>query len=196
MVVSKITGLKSLFLQKYPVLEINSFQNNRLFPSNCPLLTKMLPSAEESPYNLDHSDQNYVSSCNLPLPIVHCYQSLRLVQKLHKMYCRKEPKKFGTPILAHANCTLFFTSTAAFVCKKKTRSFRVFPPENWKFKSGGISDVFYLGFQQNASSQRYEKNVFFGMFSARGLAHTIMQIVYFPMVLNKQYSMPDEALMS
>ena len=32
--------------------------------------------------------------------------------------------------LAHANCTLFFTSRAAFVCKKKTRSFRVFPPEN------------------------------------------------------------------
>ena len=36
-----------------------------------------------------------------------------------------------TPMfLAHANCTLFFTSRAAFVCKKKTRSFRVFPPEN------------------------------------------------------------------
>ena len=33
-------------------------------------------------------------------------------------------------VLAHANCTLFFTSRAAFVCKKKTRSFRVFPPEN------------------------------------------------------------------
>ena len=33
-------------------------------------------------------------------------------------------------ILANANCTLFFTSRAAFVCKKKTRSFRVFPPEN------------------------------------------------------------------
>ena len=33
-------------------------------------------------------------------------------------------------ILAHANCTLFFTSRAAFVCKKKTRSFRVVPPEN------------------------------------------------------------------
>ena len=32
--------------------------------------------------------------------------------------------------LAHANCTLFSTSRAAFVCKKKTRSFRVFPPEN------------------------------------------------------------------
>ena len=32
--------------------------------------------------------------------------------------------------LAHANCTLFFTSRAAFVCKKETRSFRVFPPEN------------------------------------------------------------------
>ena len=32
--------------------------------------------------------------------------------------------------LAHANCTLFFTSRAAFVCKKKTRSFRVFAPEN------------------------------------------------------------------
>ena len=31
---------------------------------------------------------------------------------------------------AHANCTLFFTSRVAFVCKKKTRSFRVFPPEN------------------------------------------------------------------
>ena len=34
------------------------------------------------------------------------------------------------PDLAHANCTLFFTSRAAFVCKRKTRSFRVFPPEN------------------------------------------------------------------
>ena len=32
--------------------------------------------------------------------------------------------------------------------------------------------------------------------SARGLAHSIMQNVYFPMVLNKQYSMPNEALMS
>ena len=35
-----------------------------------------------------------------------------------------------TSFLAHANCTLFFTSRVAFVCKKKTRSFRVFPPEN------------------------------------------------------------------
>ena len=34
------------------------------------------------------------------------------------------------------------------------------------------------------------------MLSARGLAHSIMQNVYFPMVLNKQYSMPNEALMS
>ena len=42
------------------------------------------------------------------------------------------PKRaqFLRKILAHANCTLFFTSRAAFVCKKKTRSFRVFPPEN------------------------------------------------------------------
>ena len=32
--------------------------------------------------------------------------------------------------LARANYTLFFTSMAAFVCKKKTRGFRVFPPEN------------------------------------------------------------------
>ena len=35
-------------------------------------------------------------------------------------------------ILAHANCTLFFTSRAAFVCKRKTRGFRVFAPENKK----------------------------------------------------------------
>ena len=41
-----------------------------------------------------------------------------------------------------------------------------------------------------------KKNVFFGMLSAQGLAHSIMQNVYFPMVLNKQYSMPNEALMS
>ena len=34
------------------------------------------------------------------------------------------------------------------------------------------------------------------MLSARGLAHSIMQNVYFPMVLNKQYSIPNEALMS
>ena len=34
------------------------------------------------------------------------------------------------------------------------------------------------------------------MLSARGLAHSIMQNVYFRMVLNKQYSMPNEALMS
>ena len=34
------------------------------------------------------------------------------------------------PHLAHATCTLFFTSRVAFVCKKKMRSFRVFPPEN------------------------------------------------------------------
>ena len=40
------------------------------------------------------------------------------------------------------------------------------------------------------------KKHFFGMLSARGLAHSIMQYVYFPMVLNKQYSMPNEALMS
>ena len=45
--------------------------------------------------------------------------------------------------LAHANCTLFFTSRAAFVCKKKTRSFRVFPPENWEIKKGGISNTFF-----------------------------------------------------
>ena len=42
----------------------------------------------------------------------------------------------------------------------------------------------------------YEKNVFPGMLSAQGLAHSIMQNVYFPMVLNKQYSIPNEALMS
>ena len=35
-----------------------------------------------------------------------------------------------TNVLAHPNRTLFFTLRAAFVCKKKTRSFRVFPPEN------------------------------------------------------------------
>ena len=34
------------------------------------------------------------------------------------------------------------------------------------------------------------------MLSARGLAHSIMQNVDFPIVLNKQYSMPNEALMS
>ena len=33
----------------------------------------------------------------------------------------------------------------------------------------------FLGYQRNASSQRYEKNIFFGMLSARGLAHSIMQ---------------------
>ena len=42
-----------------------------------------------------------------------------------------------TFFLAHANCTLFFTSRAAFVCKKETRSFRVFPPENRESKNGG-----------------------------------------------------------
>ena len=36
----------------------------------------------------------------------------------------------GPIFLAHANCTLFFTSRLVFACKKKTRSFRVFPPEN------------------------------------------------------------------
>ena len=41
-----------------------------------------------------------------------------------------------------------------------------------------------------------QKTFFFGMLSARGLAHSFMQNVYFPMVLNKQYSMPNEALMS
>ena len=40
------------------------------------------------------------------------------------------------------------------------------------------------------------KKTVFGMLSARGLAHSIMQNVYFPMVPNKQYSMPNEALMS
>ena len=40
------------------------------------------------------------------------------------------------------------------------------------------------------------KKVLFGIMSARGLAHSIMQNVYFPIVLNKQYSMPNEALMS
>ena len=38
--------------------------------------------------------------------------------------------RFHAPHLAHANGTLFFTSRVAFVSKKKTRSFRVFPPEN------------------------------------------------------------------
>ena len=41
-----------------------------------------------------------------------------------------------------------------------------------------------------------KKTFFFGMLSARGLAHSILQNVYFPMVLNKPYSMPNEALMS
>ena len=40
------------------------------------------------------------------------------------------------------------------------------------------------------------KNVFFGMLSARGLAHSIMQNVYFAMVLKKKNSMPNEALVS
>ena len=40
------------------------------------------------------------------------------------------------------------------------------------------------------------KKSFFDMLSARGLVHSIMQNVYFPMVLNKQYSMPNEAPMS
>ena len=39
------------------------------------------------------------------------------------------------------------------------------------------------------------KKLFFGMLSARGLAHSMMQNVYYPMVLNKQYSMPNEPLM-
>ena len=38
--------------------------------------------------------------------------------------------RLNASFLAHANCTLFFTSRAAFVCKKKTRNFRVFRPEN------------------------------------------------------------------
>ena len=41
-----------------------------------------------------------------------------------------------------------------------------------------------------------KKTFFFGMLSARGLAHSIMQNVYFPMDLKRQYSMPNEALMS
>ena len=46
------------------------------------LLTKMSPLAEISPYNLEHSDQNYVASCNLPFAIVYCYQKPPLSAKI------------------------------------------------------------------------------------------------------------------
>ena len=49
----------------------------------------------------------------------------------------------GECSLAHANCTLFFTSRAAFVCRKKTRSFRALPPEDSELKNGGISNIFF-----------------------------------------------------
>ena len=62
---------------------------------NCPFLTKILPSTEESPYKLKHSEQNYVRSCNSASAIAYCYQRLCLVQKFGKMYCQKEPENFG-----------------------------------------------------------------------------------------------------
>ena len=63
---------------------------------NCPLLTKILPSAEESPYKSERSDQNYVGSCNSPSASIYCYQSPCVVQEFDKMKCRKEPDKFAT----------------------------------------------------------------------------------------------------
>ena len=56
------------------------------------------------------------------------YGGPEAVQGLKLMHEKGE--KLTKNALAHANCTLFFTSRAAFVCKKKTRSFRVFSPEN------------------------------------------------------------------
>ena len=47
-------------------------------------------------YKSEHSDQNYVGSCNLASAIVYYYQSLCLVQKLDKMYRPKKPEKIGT----------------------------------------------------------------------------------------------------
>ena len=46
-------------------------------------------------------------------------------------------------LLAHANCTLFCTPRAAFVCKKMTRNFPVFPPENSGFENRRISKTFF-----------------------------------------------------
>ena len=63
---------------------------------NYPLLTKILQSAEGSPYKWEHSDQNHVGCCNSPSAIVHCYQRPYLVRKLDKIYRRKEPEKFET----------------------------------------------------------------------------------------------------
>ena len=63
-------------------------------------LTKILQLAKESPYKEEHSDLIYVRSCNSPSAIAYCYQSLCLVQKLDRKYCRKEPKSFNT-ILVH-----------------------------------------------------------------------------------------------
>ena len=67
-----------------------------VFPIICPLLTKILPTAEERPHKSEHRDQKYVKSCRSPSAIVYCYQNLCLGQKWDKMHRRREPKKFGT----------------------------------------------------------------------------------------------------
>ena len=69
-----------------------------------------------------------------PEPIVHdLHQSLVELLERPEILSLHAVRRVGRERqlhLAHANCTLFFTSRVAFVCKKKTRSFRVFPPEN------------------------------------------------------------------
>ena len=70
--------------------------------------------------------------------------------------------------------------------QKKTHSFRVFPPENRELKNGGISNIFFWAISGMQVVRGMKKTFFFGMLSARGLAHSVMQNVYFPMVLNKQ----------
>ena len=105
-------------------------------------------------------------------------------------------KKDGIPNLSPGKQhPVFHLKGVSRVQKKDAQFPRV---STWKLRIKRRRNLKYivLGYQRNASSQRYEKNVFFGMLSARGLTHSIMQHAYSPMVLNKQYSMPIEALMS
>ena len=61
-----------------------------------------------------------------PLPLVWA----NLVRHLYKKGDWANPDNWRPIVLAHANCTLFCTPRAAFVCKKMTCNSPVFPPEN------------------------------------------------------------------
>ena len=61
---------------------------------------------------------------------------------------------------AHANCTLFCTPSAAFVDKKMTCNFAVFPLENRGFENRGISKSLFEAISRMQVVRGIKKTIF------------------------------------